>query len=335
MIMPQPASTRLATVFGGSGFVGRHIVRALARGGWRVRVATRRPDLAGFLQTLGAVGQIQCVQANLRYPQSIQAALHGSQAAVNATGIQSEHGRQNFEAVHVFGPREFAIAASATGVKSFVHVSGLGADSTAQSAYVASKGRGAEAVRQNFPAATILEPSVVFGPEDVFFNRFAALARILPVMPLFGGGTARLQPVFVGDVGSAVANALDLEAAKGQNYQLGGPEIFTLRQVIELTLRIVERRRILAPLPFGLSRLLAHSTEIASRLTLGLFPAALTTTRDQIELLRRDNVVSPEARATGFTLEGLGVGAQGVEAIVPAYLHRFRRSGQFESNPSG
>ena len=327
-----PNADRLVTVFGGSGFVGRSIVRALARRGWRVRVAVRRPDLANFLQPLGGVGQILAVQANLRYPASIEAALAGADAVINAAGIQRQSGRQNFEAVHVFGPREIARAASRGDIRTLVHVSGIGADAQSANPYIASKGRGEAAMREAFPAAIILRPSVVFGPEDDFFNRFAALARLLPALPLFGGGAAKMQPVFAGDVAKAAAAALAGEARPGATYELGGPEAMTLRQVVEFVLRTVERRRALIPLPFGVSRILAHGTEIASALTLGLFPQALTTTRDQIELLRDDNLVSPAALAEGRTLQGLGIAAQRVEAIAPSYLYRFRKTGQFASS---
>ena len=326
-----PDANRLVTVFGGSGFIGRHIVRALARRGWRVRVAVRRPDLANFLQPLGGVGQVHAVQANLRYPASIEAALAGAAAVVNATGIQRQNGRQNFEAVHVFGPREMARAASRARVGTFVHLSGIGADAQSPNSYIASKGRGEAAVAEAFPAAIILSPSVVFGPEDDFFNRFATLARMLPALPLFGGGQAKMQPVFVGDVAKAAAAALAGAATPGAIYELGGPEVMTLRQIVEFVLQTTERRRALIPLPFGVSRILAQGTEIASALTLGLFPEALTTTRDQIALLREDNLVSPAALAEGRTLQGLGIAAQGVEAIAPSYLYRFRKTGQFAS----
>jgi NADH dehydrogenase len=323
-------SDRLAVVFGGSGFVGRHVVRALARKGWRVRAAVRRPDLAGFLQPLGAVGQIQAVQANLRYPQSIAAAVEGADVVVNAAGVKSESGRQSYEAVHVFGADEVARAASAAGVRALVLISGLGADSTSANPYIASKGKGEDATRAAFPGATILRPSVVFGPEDEFFNRFATLARALPVLPLFGGGATRLQPVFVGDVAAAAMRALDLPATAGKTYELGGPEVLTLRETVELVLRIVERRRGVIGLPFGVSRALAHATEIARDLSFGLFPAVLTTTRDQIELLRADNVVSAAALSEGRTLAAFGIDPQGVEAIAPGYLRRFRKTGQYE-----
>ena len=323
-------SDRLATIFGGSGFIGRHVVRALAREGWRVRVAVRRPDLAGFLRPLGAVGQIEAVQANLRYPESVKAAIEGADAVVNAAGIKRQSGRQRYEAVHVLGAGAIARAAATLGVGALVHISGIGADAASRNRYIASKGLGETAAREAFPGAIVLRPSVVFGPEDDFLNRFAALARVLPVLPLFGGGQTKLQPVYVGDVALAVARALE-GAAAGTTYELGGPEAMTLREAIERTLDVIERRRILLPLPFALSRILAATTEFAGAASLGVFPKMLTTTRDEIELLRHDNVVSAAATAEGRTLSGLGIVPQGVEALAPAYLYRFRKTGQYAS----
>jgi len=326
----SPSADRLATVFGGSGFLGRHIVRALARDGWRIRVAVRRPDLAGFLRPLGVVGQIEPVQANLRYPASIAAALEGATAVLNVAGIPRQSGRQSYEAVHVAGAEAIARAAAAAGVDSLVHVSGIGADPQSANAYISSKGRGEAAVRAASPGAIILRPSVVFGPEDDFLNRFGALARALPALPLVGGGATRLQPVFVGDVALAALAALDDPSAAGRVYELGGPEVLTLRQIAELTLHIVERRRALASLPFGLAKLIAWSTEVASALSLGRFPPrAMMMTRDQVELLRHDNVVSPTAIAEGRTLRELGINPQGIEAVAPSYLYRFRKTGQY------
>ena len=323
---------RLVTVFGGSGFIGRYVVRALARRGWRVRVAVRRPDLAGFLQPLGDVGQIHAVQANLRYPASIASALIGADAAINLAGIQRQSGRQNFEAVHVFGAREIARAAAAHGVGTLVHMSGIGADAGSSSLYIASKGRGEAALREAFPGAIILRPSVIFGPEDDFLNRFAVLARYLPALPLFGDGGVKMQPVYVGDVAEAAALAIEGRAKPGAVYELGGPEVMSLRDVVVFVCRTTERHPALVPLPFGIARLMAGGTELASALSLGAFPKALTTTRDQIELLRHDNIVSPDAIDAGRTMQGLGIIAQGVEAIAPAYLYRFRKTGQFASS---
>jgi NADH dehydrogenase len=320
---------RLATVFGGSGFVGRHIVRALAREGWRVRVAVRRPDLAGFLRPLGVVGQVEMVQANLRYPASVEAAVEGADAVINAAGVKRESGAQTYEAVHVAGAAAIAAASAAHGVTRLVHVSGIGADAGSMNPYIASKGRGEEAIRAALSGAVILRPSVIFGPEDEFLNRFATLARALPALPVFGGGATRLQPVFVGDVALAALAALNDPASVGRTYELGGPETMTLREIMALTLSITERQRALVPLPFGPALLIARMTELASTLSLGKFPKALTMTRDEVELLRHDNIVSASALAEGRTLTGLGVEPQGVEAIAPAYLYRFRKTGQY------
>ncbi len=323
--------SRLATVFGGSGFLGRHIVRALVREGWRIRVAVRRPDLAAFLQPIGGVGQIQAVQANLRFPASIAAALEGVSMVVNAAGVKAESGAQTYRAVHVDGAHAVAAAAAAAGADAYAHLSGIGSDAKSDSPYVASKGLGEIATREAFPGATILRPSVVFGPEDDFFNRFAALACILPVVPLLGGGETRLQPVYVGDVARATAAALSGSAKPGEIYELGGPEVMTLREAAALALRSIERRRLLVGAPHRLSKWIAGASEFASRATLGLYPRLLTTTRDQVDLLATDNVVSAEAQADGRVLLGLGIEPQAAEAIVPAYLVRFRKTGQYEA----
>ena len=308
--------SRLATVFGGSGFLGRHIVRALTRRGWRVRVAVRRPDLAQFLRTAGAVGQVEAVQANLRYPASIAAALDGAEMAVNASGLRAESGAQTYQAVHVEGARAVASAARAAGVSTFVHISGIGADSSSPSPYIASKGLGEAATMEAFPEAVIFRPSVVFGPEDDFFNRFGALSRFMPVIPLFGGGATRLQPVYVGDLAWATAAALAGDGRPGTIYELGGPQVMTLREAAELTLATVDRRRLLIGLPLGPSRALASLTSFASRATLGLFPALLTTSRDQVELLATDNVVSGKADAEGRVLRGFGIEPRAADAII-------------------
>ena len=322
---------RLATVFGGSGFVGRYIVRAYARAGWRVRAAVRRPELAGFLSTYGGVGQVQPVQANVRFPASVESAVEGADVVVNASGVKRESGRQSFSSVHADGAQDIARFAKAAGARALVHISGLGADPRSANAYIASKGHGEEAARAAFPDVTILRPSVVFGPEDEFFNRFADIARFLPILPAFADGKSKLQPVFVGDIAQAAAKALDGELKSGV-YELGGPEVMTLAQAMALALRVAERPRHIAPLPLGLSRLMARGTEIASALSLGLFPDMLTTTRDQIDLLAVDNIVSAAANAEGRTFAGLGLTARGAEAILPLYLLRYRKTGQFEPN---
>ncbi len=324
-------ANRLATVFGGSGFLGRYIVRALVHQGWRIRVAVRRPDLAAFLQPIGGVGQIQPVQANLRFPESIAAAIEGATAVVNATGVKAERGAQTYTAVHVEGALALARAVLAARVPAYVHISGIGADPNSASPYIASKGLGEKATCETFPDAVVMRPSVVFGPEDEFFNRFAALACHFPALPLLGGGRTRLQPVYVGDIGQAVAAALSGAAKPGVAYELGGPRTITLREAAEMTLRAIGRRRLLIGLPLGPSRLIAASTEFASKATFGLFPELLTTSRDQVDLLASDNVVSAEAQTEGRVLIALGVQPQAAEAIIPSYLTRFRRTGQYEA----
>ena len=322
-------TTRLITVFGGSGFVGRHVVRALALDGWRIRVASRRPELAFFLPQLGTAGQICAVQANMRYPDSVAAALRGAEAAVNFTGILAPAGRQTFDGIHRFGAAALAEAARTAGITRLVHVSAIGADVNAASAYARSKAEGEAAVQSSVPSAIIARPSLVFGPEDDFFNRFAAMARLFPALPLIGGGTTRFQPVYVGDVAKFVAKAAAGEVKSGAVYELGGPEIKTFHQLLTYICEVTGRRRLLAPMPFGIAGLMARSTEIASSLSLGLFPPMLAMTRDQVTLLKSDNIVSSEAIADQRTLQGVGITPETIAAIVPTYLARFRRTGQF------
>jgi NADH dehydrogenase len=312
----------LVTVFGGSGFVGRHVVRALAKRDYRIRVAVRRPELAGHLQPLGRVGQIHAVQANVRFPASVEAALRGAEAAVNLVGILTENGPQRFDAVQGAGAAAVAKAAREIGAR-MVHVSAIGADAKSSSRYARAKAAGERAVLEAVPTAAILRPSVVFGPEDDFSNRFAALARISPMLPLIGGGLTRMQPVYVGDVASAVADAVDGKTTPGATYELGGPEVLTMREIMEIILRVIERKRMLVSLPFGLARLKSYVLQLA--------PGALKLTPDQVELLRSDNVVSDAASAAGLTLQGLGITPDSLEAIAPQYLWRFRRTGQFQN----
>ncbi|HTV31853.1 MAG TPA: complex I NDUFA9 subunit family protein [Methylocella sp.] len=319
---------RLVTVFGGSGFLGRHVVRALARRGWRIRVAVRRPDLAFHLQPLGKVGQIHAVQANLRFPDSVAHALRDADAAVNLVGILEEKGGQHFEAIHHQGAEAIAKAAKSAGLANLVHVSALGADAASPSHYAQTKAYGEAAVRQALPGAVILRPSVIFGPEDHFFNRFAAMARILPVLPLIAGET-RLQPVFAGDVAEAVALALEGRAEAGKSYELGGPEVASLRQIQEFVLKVTGRHRRFIKVSFNEARLIASLCDLLSLISLGLLPGKFGLTRDQIELLRDDNIVSPEAEAEGRTLSGLGITPEPFETFVPTYLYRYRKTGQF------
>jgi len=311
----------LVTVFGGSGFLGRSVVRALAKRDYRIRVAVRRPELAGHLQPLGRVGQIHAVQANLRYPASVAAAMRDSDVAINLVGILAESGQQTFDAVQAGGAEAVARAAAAVSAR-MVHVSAIGADAGSASHYARAKAAGEQAVLAAVPGATILRPSVVFGPEDQFTNRFAGLARISPFLPLIGGGTTRLQPVYVGDVAQAVANAVDGKTTPGATYELGGPEVLTMREIMEVILTITERKRMLLPLPFGLAKFQAMLLQFA--------PGALKLTPDQVELLRSDNVVSEAAKAAGLTLQGLGIAPDSLEAVAPQYLWRFRAAGQFQ-----
>lgn len=310
----------LVTVFGGSGFLGRNVVRALCKRDYRVRVAVRRPELAGYLQPSGRLGQVHTVQANLRYPASVEAAVRDSHVVINLVGVLAESGGQTFDAVQAKGAETVARAAAAAGA-SLVHVSAIGADAESPSRYAKAKAAGEAAVMAAVPSATIFRPSVMFGPEDQFTNRFAALARMSPVLPLIGGQT-KMQPVYVGDVATGIADAVDGKAKAGATYELGGPEVLTMREIIETIVEIANRKPMLVPLSFGLARLNAAFLQFA--------PGALKLTPDQVTLLERDNVVSDAARAAGLTLEGLGITPDSLEAIAPQYLWRFRPAGQFQ-----
>ena len=312
----------LVTVYGGSGFVGRHVVRALARRGYRIRVAVRRPELAGHLQPLGRVGQIHAVQANLRNAASVEAAARDAHVLVNLVGILAEGGRQKFDTVHAFGAEQVALAAANHGAR-MVHVSAIGADENSSSRYARSKAAAERLVLAALPQAVIMRPSIVFGPEDDFFNRFASLARISPALPLIGGGQTRFQPVFVGDVAEAIAKAVDSNARPGTVYELGGPEIRSFKQLMQFVLATTGRKRMLVPLPFFAAKMKATVLQFA--------PATLTLTGDQVESLRSDNVVSDAAEADGRTLRALGIDPEPMATIVPSYLWRFRKTGQFSN----
>lgn len=311
----------LVTVYGGSGFLGRHLVRAIARTGARMRIAVRRPELAGHLQPLGGVGQIVPVQANVRYPESLIAAAEDADAVVNLVGILFSGGKQTFKSVQDEGAGNVAKAAKAAGAKAFVHVSAIGADADSASIYARTKAEGEAAVKDVLPDATIIRPSVVFGPEDEFFNRFAALARISPVLPLIGGGHTKFQPVFVGDVAQAIVAALEGRAAAAEApYELGGPEVLTMRDVMERVLAYTMRSRPLVPLPFWLAKLQGAFLQWLPNPPLTL---------DQVRLLERDNVVSDAAIKAGRTLDGLGIEPVPIASVVPDYLEQFRPRGQF------
>jgi uncharacterized protein YbjT (DUF2867 family) len=307
------------------------VVRALARRGWRVRVAVRRPDLAFHLQPLGKVGQIHAVQANLRYPESVAHALRDAAAAVNLVGILEQTSAQHFDAIQHLGAQTVAQAVKDAGLDLFVHMSAIGADPAGASLYARTKAFGEAAVRQILPGAIITRPSVVFGPEDQFFNRFAAMARLMPALPLIGGGSTKLQPVFAGDVATAIALALEGNAKPGTIYELGGPEVATLRRIYEFVLKVTQRQRWLVPVSFERAKLIAAVSEAATKLSLGLYPQMFRITKDQVELLHADNVVSPQALAEGRTLGGLGIQPEPFETFVPTYLYRYRKTGQFAS----
>ena len=300
---------KLAVVFGGSGFVGRHTVSALAKRGYRIRAAVRRPDLAGHLQPMGAVGQIFAVQANLRFPDSVQRAVEGADVVINCVGVLASTGAQTFDAIHVSGSRAVAKAARDAGVQRLIHVSAIGADTKASANYARTKAAGEQATLQEFPGAVILRPSIVFGPEDEFFNR--------------GSGVTKFQPVYVGDIAAAMANIADGQGVPGKVYELGGPETLSFRQLLERTLEYCGRKRIFVPMPFWLATLQALAT---SPLPNALRPITV----DQVRLLKSDNIVSAAALNEGRTLSGLGVARPtAIAAVVPAYLERFNARGQY------
>ena len=310
---------RVITIFGGSGFIGRYLVKRLAAQGARVRVAVRNPAAAEFLRPMGDVGQIAPVQANLRDDASVAAALAGAAEAVNLVGILFERGRRSFAAVHAEGAGRVARAAAEAGVRRLIQVSAIGAAPDSPSAYARSKARGEAAARAAFPDAAIVRPSVVFGPEDDFFNRFAALARLMPALPLFDGGATRFQPVYVGDVAEALARILESPDSAAQTYELGGPRLYTYREIMELVLAQSRRRRRLVSVPLAAAWPLAVLMELLPQPPL---------TRDQLVQLGLDNVVSDAAPG----LADLGIAARAAEPIVAGYLRRYRAAGHSESH---
>jgi NADH dehydrogenase len=309
----------LVTVFGGSGFVGGQAVRQLAKAGWRIRVAVRNPNLAYAMRLHGDVGQIDIVQANVRNEPSLRRALAGAAASVNLVGIMRESGRQGFQAVHVMGARNVAAAARAEGVGRVVQMSALGADPASESKYARTKAEGEAAVREIYPDAVVVRPSIVFGAGDRFFNRFAAMAQVSPVLPLIGGGHTRFQPVFVGDVGLALARAVSLPETAGQTYELGGPAAFSFRELMEMMLAEIKKRRFLVPVPFPVANLIGAAGDLA-----GVFIEPPITS-DQVALLRTDNVVSGPYPG----LVELGIAPTTLEAVLPTYLYRYRKGGQY------
>jgi len=316
----------LVTVFGGSGFLGRNTVRALAKAGYRIRVAVRKPYLANFLPPMGTVGQIQLLKCNIHDTDQIAAALKGASVAINLTGVLSQRGEQSFQAIHVDAARAIAEAARNAGVETLVHLSAIGADVDAKSKYASTKGEGERAVREALPDAAILRPSLVFGAEDKFFNKFASLARFFPALPLIGGGHTKFQPVFVGDVAAAILRCVEDTATRGKTYELGGPTVYSFKELMQIVLRETGRKRLLVPLPFFLARIQAFFLQMPAM----VLPIDPLLTMDQVTLLKSDNVVS--AGAAG--LSDLGIVPDSLEAVLPSYLWRFRAKGQFEGvNP--
>lgn len=305
---------RRIVVVGASGFIGRYVVKHLAAEGAVIAAVGRTASSAGYLRPMGDVGQIALIDANIADRKRLAPLVEGADGVVDAAGILFQRGRQRFHTLHETGPAGLAALAAAAGVRRFVHISALGADPASPALYGRSKAAGEAAVRAAFPAATILRPSLIFGPEDSFFNRFAAIARVSPLLPLIGGGRTRFAPVFVGDVAAAVAAALDREDAPGRTYELGGPHVETLRALFELILRETDRRRLLLPVPFGLAMVPALLSE--------LLPQPLLT-RDQVRMLQRDSVPTPGAAG----LAALGIEPTALELILPTYLNRFRRHG--------
>ena len=325
----------LVTVFGGTGFVGKYVVRALARNGWRIRVASRNPLRRPELKVMGEVGQIELARADLRRPDDVARALEGAEAVVNLVAVLFESGGQTFDALQAKGAGDLAKAAAERGIDRFIQVSAIGADARSPSSYARAKADGEAAVLAAIPSATILRPSLVFGPEDQFFNRFAAMASLSPVLPVVGANT-RFQPVYSGDVGQAVAEAMKpAREAAGRTYELGGPGVYTFRELMELMLQDIQRKRAILPVPLPIARLIGRLGDLQAKVV----PLAPPLTSDQVRLLARDNVVAADAPG----LAELGVEATAVDAVLPTYLWRFRTGGQFaqpeghnaDSQPSG
>lgn len=314
---------KIVTVFGGSGFLGRHVVRSLCRQGWRVRVATRRPHLAGDVKLAGDVGQVQIVQANVRNRPSIKRALENADAVINLVGIMPERGSQSFQGTQALGGANVAELAAEAGIKQFVYVSAIGASEKSRSRYASTKAEAEAATRRAIPTATILRPSIMFGPEDGFFTKFAVIARLSPALPLIGAST-KFQPVYVGDVAQAVANALSKPEAAGKTYELGGPRTYTMKELLQFITREIDRPRILLPLPVPVAAPIGYIIGALSRLNPFFGPPL---TGDQVQLFKTDNVVASGAG----TLADLGVtNLETVEAITPSYLWRHRPHGQFQ-----
>ena len=316
----------LVTIFGGSGFIGKYVVRALVKEGWRVRVAMRRPHTGLDLKVTGNVGQVQLVQANLRFPLSVQRAVDGSDAVVNLVALLSESGKQTFEALHVTGAETLAEACAEAGIKNLVHISALGADLDSASEYARTKAEGENLIRASIASADILRPSIVFGPEDNFFNQFAAMTSFAPALPLIGGGGTKFQPIYAGDVAEAVATCLR-RGTHGETYALGGPQTYTFKELLEFVLKTIDRKRFLVPVPWFAANAMGLAGELS-----GAIPFVTPfLTRDQVTLLKTDNIIPDGMKSA----EDLAIELETIEAIVPGYLARYRHHGQFHEMQAG
>ncbi|WP_299592237.1 complex I NDUFA9 subunit family protein [uncultured Tateyamaria sp.] len=315
--------SQLVTIYGGSGFVGRYIARRMAKAGWRVRVAVRRPNEAIFVKPYGVVGQVEPVLCNIRDDASVAQVMMGADAVVNCVGILAKNGKNTFDAVQAEGAERIARIAAEQGVRQMVHVSAIGADAESASDYARTKAEGEAAVLQNMPDAVILRPSIIFGPEDQFFNRFASMSRLSPILPVVGAET-RFQPVYVDDVAKAAERALTTDAAAGV-YELGGPDVRTFRELLAVMLEVIRRRRAVVNIPFWLASIMGLGFDTLNALTLGLIPAQIT--RDQVRNLRNDNVVAEDAKGFG----DLGIDPIAMSSVLQDYLWRFRPSGQYDA----
>lgn len=314
----------IVTIFGGSGFVGRYVARRMAKRGWRVRVAVRRPNEAIFVRPYGNVGQVEPIQANIRDEASTRRAIEGATAVINCVGILAEYGKQKFNPVQAEGAGRIARLSAECGVERLVHISAIGAEITSLSDYARSKARGEKAVSEAFPNATILRPSIIFGREDGFFNRFAEMAKFTPALPLVGAET-KFQPVYVDDVAEAACRAATGDAAPGL-YELGGPKVYSFRELMELMLKEVRRRRVLLPVPFFAAKFIGKILDLVQKISFGLISNSLLTV-DQVELLKHDNVVSADAK----TIADLGISPTSAENLIGDYLYAARPHGQYEA----
>ena len=315
----------LVTVFGGSGFLGKHVVRALVKDGWRVRVPLRSPHTAQELKVIGDVGQVQLMQANIRFPQSVERAVEGSDAVINLVALLFEAGKQNFESVHVRGAETLANAAKAAGIHNVVQVSAIGADIDSDSDYARTKGEAEAAIRAAVPSADIMRPSILFGAEDDFFNRFASMAQFVPALPLIGGGETKMQPVYAGDVAQAITKVVR-QGTSGKTYELGGPQSYSFKELMQFMLETIDRKRFLLPIPWFAANMMGFMGEIS-----GYAPFLEPfLTRDQVKNLKVDNVVADDA--LGFS--DLGIKLETMETIVPTYIARYRKYGQFHERRS-